>query len=165
MTQDEVRSLFTYKDNGTLIRRTDGGRHNNKIGQVAGGHCGEGYHKVRVGGERHRVHRVVFLYHNGYLPDYIDHIDGNPSNNKIDNLRECTIQQNTFNSKLSKSNTSGFKGVHWRKDRSRWVARVKLNGKLYSAGSYKDINDAFEAVKIKRIELHGEFANSGIVNA
>lgn len=165
MTQDEVKKLFTYRNDGVLIRKTDGGRHNNKIGQVAGGEHGDGYYKIRVGSERQKLHRVIFLYHHGYLPDRIDHIDTNPSNNRIENLRECTSQQNSCNAKMSKANSSGFKGVYWRNDRSRWVAKITFKGKKYTAGSFKDINEAAEAANKKRIELHGEFANNGIVNA
>ncbi len=159
INQKEVFRLFNYK-NGLLIRRVfvDGG---GAKGVAVGSLAGKGYLSVYIDGHPFRVHRLIFLYHYGYLPKMVDHIDGDKLNNKIENLRGCTNSENLMNAKLSKSNTSGIKGVSLNKKIGKWCASIRVNYKRLHIGSYDDINDAAEAVRIKRIELHGEFANHG----
>lgn len=66
------------------------------------------------------LHRMIFLYHKGYLPYKVDHIDRQKLHNKIDNLRDANDVINTMNVGLSKNNTSGYKGVS--RARKRWKA-------------------------------------------
>ena len=98
LTKELLNELFEYK-NGFLYRRKSekGQRY---VGKQAGTLRKDGYYSVRVNGSLYLAHRLIFLMHHGYLPEMIDHIDGNPSNNLITNLREATNQQNQFNSKL-----------------------------------------------------------------
>jgi hypothetical protein len=100
----------------------------------------------------------VFLYHHGYIPDYIDHINGDSLDNRIENLREATQSLNGANSKLAKSNTSGFKGVTWRKDTKKWMAQITKNKKHYNLGSFENIEAAATAYRIAAEKLFGEFA-------
>ena len=95
------------------------------------------------------------------MPKYIDHIDGNPLNNKIENLRECTHQQNHFNERKPKNNTSGIKGVSFHKPTKKWRATVFLNYKQHYLGLFKDIKEAEKACIEFRNKHHGEFANHG----
>jgi len=66
---------------------------------------------------------LIFLYHHGYLPKFVDHIDGNKKNNRIENLREATKSQNAMNQKVSTRNTSGIKGVMWHKRDKKWFVQ------------------------------------------
>jgi len=77
----------------------------------------------------------------------VDHIDGNGLNNQRSNLRVCTNAENCRNRTINKNNKSGFKGVFWRKDISKWAAEIKVNGKNISLGFHADINDAANAYK------------------
>lgn len=98
--------------------------------------------------------------HHGYLPEYIDHIDHDKLNNRIENLRECTFSQNRCNTPKYKNNKSGVKGVHWDKEHGKWKARIQFNNKRILVGRYGSIEDAKNAIIEKRNEIHGEFSNN-----
>ena len=155
ITQERVKELFDYED-GHLIWKED--RRANKIkGQRAGTTNKDRYVEIKIENKLYRAHRLIFLWHWGYLPDILDHIDGDFLNNKVGNLRECTKSENGCNSKTYSTNTSGVKGVHRRKDSGRWVATIGFEGKRYHGGYHDSIEDAEEAVKALREEHHGNF--------
>lgn len=155
---DYLRSNFEYKD-GNLYRTTCKG--GEKIGNIAGWvtKCnGREYKKMNVNKKSIYVHQAIFLIHHGYLPKYIDHIDGNSLNNKIDNLRPATQSQNGGNSKLKRNNTSGNKGVIFRKDTNKWAAQIMVNRKHISLGSFQIKDDAIKAYENGALKYFGEFA-------
>ena len=159
ITQEILKKLFTY-ENGLLIRNFDSG------GQKSGSVCGwenkvsrgKKYIRMNVLGKQIYLHQAIFLYCNGYLPKYIDHVNGNSLDNRIENLREANQSLNTANSVLSKANTSGYKGVVWRNDTKKWMAQITKNRKCYNLGSFENIEDAANAYKIASEKLFGEFA-------
>jgi hypothetical protein len=113
---------------------------------------------VGVGGKHYRLHRVIFFMHHGYLPDVIDHIDGDILNNKIENLRPATHTQNMRNTKLSSRNNSGVKGVNWDKKSNKWRVHISVDGKTKTFGRFKDMELA-ELIAIEaRDKYYGEFA-------
>ena len=91
---------------------------------------------VSVNKQKFRVHRVIWEMFNGPIPKgmIIDHLDGNPHNNIINNLACKTQRQNTQNSSRNKNNTSGITGVSRRKFNTNpvwyWQARVRINDKV-----------------------------------
>jgi len=89
----------------------------------------------------------------------VDHIDGNGLNNKKSNLRLCTNNQNLYNRAKCKNNTSGFKGVKWKKDSKKWVAAINVNNKRIYLGQYTSKIKAHEAYVAACKKYHGEFAN------
>ena len=156
LTQELVQSLFEYKD-GELYRKVKTNR-NIKIGDKAGSLRDDGYSHTMINGKLYKNHRIIFLCHHGYLPQFIDHIDGNPSNNRIENLREATLTQNQYNSKTPYNNTSGIKGVSWHKKHEKWEVTLQINGKSKYFGIYENIELA-ELVAIEaRNKYHGNFA-------
>jgi len=159
ITKEIVLSAFIYRDGALFWKKPKG--NNREAGDRAGRVSKDGYRRVYVSGKGHLEHRLVFLMFNDYLPDYIDHINHNRSDNNIDNLRECTRSENNFNSVKSKNNTSGYKGVYWEARRSKWLARIEFNGKQKFIGRYEDIEEAANAVSSARIDLHGKFACNG----
>ena len=161
ITQDEALQLFEYKD-GEIYWRVDRGW-NKTTGKVAGGKSiSSGYRMCSINNKPEIVHRIIFIMHNGYLPEEIDHIDGNPLNNRIENLREANRKTNGQNRKMQINNTSGAKGVSWHKAAGKWNVRVKDNNKRRSFGLFDDFELA-ELVAIEaRNKLHGKFANHGI---
>jgi len=74
---------------------------------------GKYYYQLKLGYNNCQNHRIVWEMFNGEIPEgfVVDHIDGNPSNNTIENLRVCTNQENAYNSKKSKLNKSGISGI------------------------------------------------------
>ena len=100
------------------------------------------------------LHRLVFLVHHNYLPNIVDHIDGEKTNNSIDNLREATHSQNMMNSKKGKNNTSGFKGVS--KYKNGWKSQIIHNGHLDNK-CFKQKCQAIYYNRIMRELLHGEY--------
>lgn len=156
ITQEIVKNLFDY-ENGKLIRKID--NYSEKAGDIAG--CmikNTGYYKVCIYGRPYVVHKVIYLWHTGKFPKIIDHIDMDKSNNSIENLREATVNQNKWNTKKRKSNTSGYKGVYWLKDREKWTAKICVYRKIISLGRFKTKEEAHEAYKAAALKYHGEFA-------
>ena len=128
-------------------------------GKECGCDNGKGYSsiKIRIDGELFTLaaHTLVWLIAYGEMPVYdIDHIDGNRSNNKIDNLRAVTKALNCRNAKMLKSNTSGVTGVTLDKSTGKWRARTKVDKVMHSLGSFDDIRNAENAIKLFRAK-HG----------
>ena len=88
----------------------------------------------------------------------IDHRNGDGLDNQRANLRKCTNAQNQMNQRLSRANTSGYKGVTWYKPLNSWCARIQINKKLIHIGYYANINDAAIAYNERAKVLFGEFA-------
>jgi hypothetical protein len=121
------------------------------------------------------VHRLVFFLcnENVYIEGMeIDHIDNNPSNNRKENLRDGTKEQNQHNTKLSKSNKSGTKGFRDNVKTKTFQASVRCNGKQhhkyfpYGKTPTEEHKEKIRAIAIiwlreTRQRLHGEFANHG----
>ena len=154
LTQEYVKTLFDYKD-GKLIRKIRVA--NAMQGQEVGSIDNRGYSKVCINYKDYLTHRIIFLWNHGYLPKMIDHIDGNTSNNQIENLREASPTTNNYNQKISVKNKSGVKGVSWNKQRNKWVVRINANKKLKQW-----YIDSFEFAEFLATEArnhyHGEFA-------
>lgn len=105
-----------------------------------------------------KMHRVILARMLGRdltSKELVDHINGNGQDNRRSNLRLATYSQNRVNTKLSKDNKSGFKGV--RSYRKRWVAEIRFNGKTTHLGVFDTPEEASEVYKKAAIELHGEF--------
>ncbi len=136
--QKQIRSLFDYR-NGNLYWKVV--RQGIRNGGLAGTVIEGGYRQVKIDGKSYYAHRLIFLYHHGYLPEFLDHIDRNPLNNNIENLRKATYQENGRNQKKTKSyngkpTSSRFKGVTWFKQTRKWMAQITIEGKSKNLGYY-----------------------------
>jgi len=116
--------------------------------------CG-GYISSKNNGKNCLLHRLIV---NASADLQVDHINMNKLDNRRCNLRICTRSQNKYNTAAPSHNTSGFKGVLWRKNSNKWMARVSVNGKYISLGLYDDILDAARAYNEAALKYHGEFA-------
>lgn len=123
------------------------------IGAEVGSVGNHGYREAQIFGKRYLTHRLIYALHHGIMPEVVDHIDRNPLNNKIDNLRASDKRLNSYNSGLASNNKSGVRGVSWCKKSNKWVVRFKLNGKYLSLGYYKDLQTATK-VREEYEELH-----------
>jgi hypothetical protein len=157
ITKELLHELFKYKDGNLYWKVFRSPKVN--IGTLAGGvHKPTGYYHIQLENKKYKIHRLIFLMHYGYLPKEIDHIDGNPANNKIENLREATRQQNCCNTKLKKLNTSGVKNVHLHKPTNKWLVQLMVNGKKKYFGLYDDLELADLVATEARDKYFGEFA-------
>ena len=161
---DEVRDHLSYcKDTGRITRTTNapcGPRTAGKL--VDETFCGGGYRKTSFRNGKLTAHRVAwFLYYGEQPPKYIDHINGDRTDNRIENLREACHNTNLANAKRRKDNTSGIKGVIWSKSAGKWKSVVGFRNKKYVAGYFDDIDEAEQAARSLRHSIHGEFTNHG----
>ena len=148
-----VRDLFDYHESGHLIWKINKGKRI-KAGEKAGGYnIGTGYYSVMVNSKTLLVHRVIFLWHKGYLPKLVDHKDRKPTNNKIVNLREATKSSNRQNSRSNSNNISGVRGVCWRNDFRIWIAQIVVNGRNIHLGYFDEFDKAVMARYNKEREI------------
>lgn len=161
-SQAELKARFDYDvETGRLLyKTTPRGVKAEMRGKPAGGrHC-EGGWRVRTGGTEYLHCRLVWVWHFGDDPGdlEIDHIDGDRSNDRLSNLRLATRQQQQWNTKKSRSNTSGAKGVSFYKRLGLWRADITVHGEQKTLGYFKDKLSAVEAYRLAATKLHGEFA-------
>jgi hypothetical protein len=125
----------------------------------AGSVDSKGYIVVRIQLQIFKAHRIVWMMHNGVIPDemQVDHIDGDKANNKIENLRLATSSQNRFNVTKRADNTTGFKGVCHDKRRNKWSAEIRAKGKRYKLGRFASPELAHAAYCEAAKRLHGDF--------
>jgi hypothetical protein len=91
-----------------------------------------------------RLHQYIYFYFNNKIVDCIDHIDRNPLNNNIENLREVTRHENTFN-----KNAKGYYKVG-----NKFRAQIRLNGKLIHLGYFDTEQEAAQAYLNAKIIYH-----------
>ena len=127
---------------------------------------GSGYYYVNFydngNVKKNKIHKLVAnaFIKNPLNKRCVDHIDRNPKNNHITNLRFATIQENNRNASKKKNNTTGYIGVTYHKPTGKYVARFHLNGKRKHIGLYTTKLEASEAYQAKVNEHYGEFANN-----
>ena len=163
LSQDRLKELLEYDANtGDFVWLKSTSRRV-KVGEKACKSNIRGYFYISIDKKRYGAHRLAWLYEYGSFPKHnIDHIDGNPSNNKISNLREATQEQNLFNTKRFKTNTSGYKGVHFHKGTGKWRAVASVNNYPKHIGLFQTAEDASVAYTNWCIINRGEFARIGV---
>ena len=129
--------------------------------------CNNGYMKIKLKneyGERKNnlIHRLVLtsFVNNPDNKPCVDHIDNNKTNNKLENLRFATNQENNRNKKIAKNNTTGVKGVTTNKSTGKYIAHIKTNSKLIHIGTFKTLEEARDARKEYANINFGDFARS-----
>lgn len=141
--QKRFNSAWADKEAGYINKRTDSKRE------------GFAYHRVRLWGKVQKTHRIIFFMFNGYLPDVVDHIDNNPLNNKIENLRESDVLKNKLNS--STHYNKNTKGVYYTSRNTRFCYRVMLRkgDMCIYVGHFEKENEAQAAYNIASTYLYG----------
>lgn len=159
LTQERIRELFEYREDGNLVWKIKKARAN--AGDVAGCEVmcnGVLYKQVKVDAKSHKLHRLVFAWHYGFMPAYVDHIDRDGLNNRVENLREATQSQNMQNCKMKSSNTSSARNVYWHARACRWFVRLTIDGKTKNFGTYKNLEEASVVAHRAREQHYGNFA-------
>jgi hypothetical protein len=128
-------------------------------GKVVAAHHAKGkYAYVMVDKTPYLVHRVCFAIYHGYWPDEVDHRNGNTRDNRIENLRAATRQQNSFNTTLHGTNANGLKGVSYKPGAKRpWYGRVTISGTCYRTPYFSTPKEAAAAYQDLVERHHGEY--------
>lgn len=153
MNADHLRKILYY-DPQTGIFSWKENRCRAQIGNTAGHIAKNGYVTIRVDGCMYYAHRLAWLYVYGEWPELsIDHSDGNPSNNAINNLRLATQSQNLYNARARPRSDGSIKGVCYCATKKKWIAYI--NGK--NIGTFENFNEAIKSRLAAATELHGKF--------
>lgn len=103
------------------------------------------------------MHREILKLNKNNKFD-VDHINGNKLDNRKINLRICTRSENQYNRKISKNNTSGYKGVSWHEGSNKWYARICLNYKSIFLGAFDSKELAAKAYNSAALKNNPNFA-------
>ena len=160
VTKELLKEYFEYRNGHLWWIKPSGPRV--KSGYQFGTDRRDGYRHGKFFGKRYLEHRLIWLYHYGNWPkDLLDHTNGIKHDNRIENLREATRKQNSYNRKSSKGASSKYKGVHWSKAKQKWVSQYTDGDKNYHLGYYNTELEAAKAYRKATEELHKEYQNYG----
>lgn len=150
---------FCY-DGINLIWKKSRGRM--KAGSIAGCPNDTGRIRVMLFGRWYKAHRIIWEMHNGPIPEgyEIDHLDHDPSNNRLNNFRLVLGKENAKNRPKNKNNTSGYIGVYWDKEREKWYSQIWVNYKCITLGRFDRMEDAIKARQEAEIK-YGFHPNHG----
>lgn len=171
LTQTEIHRLFDYDTaTGDLIwrerpRSDFKNEHGMNIfnsqnaGKVAGSVDEKGYRIIGISGKPYKSHRIIWILYNGLIPEgmMIDHINNDPLDNRICNLRLASRSENMRNRGAQSNNTTGVKGVSFHKASGKYMASICIDGKqIYlGLGSLEECAALYAKAANKH---HGEFA-------
>lgn len=154
LNYDANTGLFTWSVN----RKGRGA----KAGALAGYSRPDGYVSIKIDGCKEYAHRIAWVMTRGPIPSgmEVDHIDHNPSNNRISNLRLVTKQGNRMNCSVGRRNKSGVIGVHWSSNANKWCAQIRKDRKTQYLGYFSTVGEAM-LVRAKAEAALGFHANHG----
>lgn len=158
--EEAYRVLRYEPDTGRFFWRVHMGR-KTRAGKQAGCAGPEGRNVIRVHGRIYQAARLAWLITYREWPENdVDHINGDPTDNRLCNLRAATRGQNMANKRMHKNNTSGVKGVHLHRQTGKWRAVVRINGKNRHLGLFEDKHEAGRVYFAAAQKLFGEFATT-----
>lgn len=155
--RSDLACLLAYDpETGKITWRV--GRNNHVLaGDEAGHRRSDGYRAVEADGQAFRAHRVAWYLHYGSWPaGRLDHINRDPSDNRIANLRPVTHAQNIANTQSKMVGRA--KGAYWHKQRQCWHSNITVDGKKRHLGVFETKAEAAAAFKQAAHEVYGEFA-------
>lgn len=155
ITADELRSRVKYDHESGKFHWLNTGKEAGSLRKQAG------YVTLNIDKRWFQAHRLAWLYVHGKWPDgIIDHINGERADNRLCNLRDANLSQNTANSRLSKANTVGLKGVSFDKKKKKYRASIVKDGKQKFLGYFTDPKEAHQSYVAAANDNFGEFARS-----
>jgi hypothetical protein len=153
----ELRFLYSYDaDNGGFIwiRRNKPGQR--LPGSKVGGPDGRGYQMCMLLGHKFKVHQLVWLWHHGELSAMqLDHINGQRSDNRIENLRECDYSLNQHNRQSLKQETAGYRVC---RKTGKFRAKIVVRGTTIELGGFERKEDARAAYVEAKKKYLGAFS-------
>ena len=168
-----VRESLDYNpDTGILVwkhrvlragfERVDKAWNTAHAGKIAKGQAHRhGHFQLMLFCRNYMMHRIVWAHYYGETTQGgIDHINGDPTDNRIKNLRLANQSQNLMNSKVHFDSTSGVKGVSWDKRAGKWYVYINTQYKRKFLGTFDDLSVAAKIRKEAEQKYHGEFARN-----
>lgn len=134
ITAEELREVLSYDpDTGVFRWKVKSLKRN--IGDVAGYWDSLGYNRIQVNHKEYKAHRLAWLYTTGSFPKhFIDHINGKTGDNRISNLREATMRENTCNKKSHRDGR--LQGTCYLKRINRWSSSIRIGGYRKQLGTF-----------------------------
>lgn len=155
ITQARLKELFYFDEAGCILRYRVHRKPKFRPGDQVGWVGKDGYRRAIVDGKNYLLHRLIWLFHFGTMPEkMLDHIDGNTLNNSLRNLRECDAALNAQNKRRKKGNNpSNFLGVS-RASKNRWQARISSKQGEEYLGCFASAEEAHAVYVKRKRELH-----------
>lgn len=150
ISKKTIRKNLYYDPKTGIFTRRLANCNSVKVGEVAGGVDAEGYLVIRINKTKYMAHRLALIYTHGKKAiknKFADHINHNRMDNRLENLRIVTKQENSQNRLRSKNNTSSVSGVHFAKHCNKWQSRISIQGERINLGLFTCFT---EAVKVRR---------------
>lgn len=155
LTSRRLGEVLSYEPESGLFFWRQRTSNRVKVGDIAGRANGNGYVRISIDGVSYYAHRLAWLAVHGEMPaGEIDHRDGNRSNNRLENLRPASHDQNSQNQPLRSTNTSGRHGVSWSAPHQKWAAYINLEGRKRHLGLFTDLDSAAKAYLEAKAQLH-----------
>lgn len=153
MQDEEIKNFLDYCPETGLFTWVVDAAKNVKAGKIAGCIQSHGYIYIALKKKRYSAHRLAWFFCYGKWPTkHIDHINGNKTDNRIENLREATTSENGQNRAANKNTKTGFKGVTAHNKKFR--AEITHQGKTHYLGVFMTAKEASEAYKKAAKQLH-----------
>lgn len=151
-TQEEISEWYEYRD-GELLSKVTYKKLKKGVMQRE---CSNFYGYLRTGRlkREYLIHRLIYLLLTGEWPEQIDHIDGDKTNNRIENLRAANGEINGKNRKLSVKSSTGQNGVHLNKKNGRYRVVISIAKKFKNMGEFDDLKEAI-AYRKELEKIHG----------
>jgi hypothetical protein len=156
ITPEFIKEMLDYNPDTGVFRWRISTNRRIKIGSIAGAKNWNSYLIIPLKGKRYRAHRLAWMYSYGTWPVYdIDHINGNPSDNRLSNLRDVTTAHNIQNqTKPHKRNKCGLLGVSWHTAGKCWRTRICTNGVQILIGYFNTPEEAHQAYLDAKKKYH-----------
>ena len=162
LTAERLREVLIYDpETGRFTRRAKTGK-KGLVGALVGCQKPDGRWLIAIDGKTFFASRLAWLYVHGKWPvSDVDHINRDPSDDRLANLRAATRGQNMANKTIHKNNKSGLKGVHLHPETGKWRAQIRINRKSRHLGLFSTKGEASAAYLSAALTQFGDFATSG----
>jgi hypothetical protein len=156
LSQWQLLQIFNYDNHTGLLYYIN--KQTNIFRPVGNINKQTGRAEVQINKQKYQQSRIIYKMYTGEEPPIVDHIDGNPSNNKLENLRPSNHLQNQHNRKISADNKTGHKNICWHKGAKKWYVQVRYNNKFVVRLLIEDLELAILVAQEARDKYHGQFA-------
>lgn len=155
ITENRLKCLVSYNSETGIFTWKTRPSNRVRVGDIAGTLDSNGYIYIKLDGKRYFAHRLSWLYMYGQWPVAdIDHKNGIRNDNRIENLRLATKNENQQNRKLNKNNTSGYMGVYYDQTKNKWVSKINVKSIRKHLGYYDTSEEAYSRYVLAKAEYH-----------